>query len=352
MIAVHTGRQRLACCKFAGACRYGRGEWNITDAQHVCMHITGPHRLTPLLWRFARAAAAAPPPLRSAAIEAPPAAWRGVEPTQIDSRSVQDSGPLRQRAPRSSAADRREEHSGERLSPRTLPAFDAYSGGITHESRSDADVHANEGDAGGVPEARGAGNWRRRGSARGSWSAAAPEFRFPPQSPASPAQAPHPESTGARGMDLLQERVGRAGEPWRGRMFSEDAGPDRASDRSGESRGSNGSGTVGSRASDEQPPTAHFFIPWQQAEPARAADDTTDAQPDARSGADTGGGGAVRSSRPPQPATGRYAASQRAPRFEAGAAAPAVMERNTTAPPLRRAQSDPTHGSLLRCASS
>lgn len=37
-------------------CRYGGGEWNIVDARHVCDHVTGPNRLAPLLWRYARAA--------------------------------------------------------------------------------------------------------------------------------------------------------------------------------------------------------------------------------------------------------------------------------------------------------
>jgi hypothetical protein len=45
-------------------CRYGQGDWNIMDARHVCMHITGPNRLTPLLWRFARTAPPPPPRFR------------------------------------------------------------------------------------------------------------------------------------------------------------------------------------------------------------------------------------------------------------------------------------------------
>lgn len=53
-------------------CRYGGGDWNIVDARHVCAHITGPNRLAPLLWRYARVAPRPPAYSTNAIPQLPP----------------------------------------------------------------------------------------------------------------------------------------------------------------------------------------------------------------------------------------------------------------------------------------
>eukprot|EP00892_Ulva_mutabilis_P011831 jgi/Ulvmu1/901/UM101_0009.1 len=49
--------------------KYGGGDWNIVDARHVCAHISGPNRLAPLLWRYARVAPRPPAYSTNAALQ-------------------------------------------------------------------------------------------------------------------------------------------------------------------------------------------------------------------------------------------------------------------------------------------
>lgn len=81
-------------------CRHGEGDWSITDARAVCAHITGPHRMTPLLWRFARLAPA--PPAQLASTRASLATLRQTTPNDIT--------PVCDDTDTSSAWTRREDH--------------------------------------------------------------------------------------------------------------------------------------------------------------------------------------------------------------------------------------------------